>query len=296
MSEMSLKEDHSTNPEEGAIQIPSTENEALEEVARGIFRITLQDATSNSMGDGTLARGGDEQLMPPPSMKIPEFASSTLMPAPPTLGTAAHDNENDDFTILYSLDHELHTLLTPRGHRTESSDTMEGEELWLEEVRKKLETMGILGDECNEMLRVAMLEKVDQILAAIKSIGTTLASRTNEDSLLQDHASTNELHTRVTRALELVDSLDTQGAQNRVLDTMEGEELWLEEVRKKLETMGILGDECNEMLRVAMLEKVDQILAAIKSIGTTLAFKNERGLIAARSCFSNGGDRLVEGI
>ncbi|KAF9231450.1 hypothetical protein BU15DRAFT_68329 [Melanogaster broomeanus] len=156
MSEMSLKEDHSTNPEEGAIQIPSTENEALEEVARGIFRITLQDATSNSMGDGTLARGGDEQLMPPPSMKIPEFASSTLMLAPPTLGTAAHDNENDDFTILYSLDHELHT--------------------------------------------------------------------------------------RVTRALELVDSLDTQGAQNRVLDTMEGEELWLEEVRKQLETMGILGE------------------------------------------------------
>ncbi|KAF9231264.1 hypothetical protein BU15DRAFT_68482 [Melanogaster broomeanus] len=123
MSEISLKEDHSTNPEEGAIQIPATENKALEEVACGIFRMTLQDATSNSTGDGTLAGGRDEQLMPPPSMKIPEFASSTLTPAPPTLGTAAHENENDDFTILYSLDHELHTRATHALELVDSLDT-----------------------------------------------------------------------------------------------------------------------------------------------------------------------------
>jgi hypothetical protein len=66
---------------------------------------------------------------------------------------------------------------------------MEGEELWLEGVQKKLETIGIMGDECNEMLRVAMLEKVVQILAAIKSVAITLASRTREDPSLQDHAS-----------------------------------------------------------------------------------------------------------
>ncbi|KAF9233154.1 hypothetical protein BU15DRAFT_66832 [Melanogaster broomeanus] len=150
MSEMSLKEDHSTNPEEGH------ENTRVCELDID-RRLHLRW----------------EQLLT--------------------------DNENDDFTILYSLDHELHTRATralelvdsldTQGAQNRVLDTMEGEELWLEEVRKKLETMGILGDECNEMLRVAMLEKVDQILAAIKSIGTTLASRTNEDSLLQDHAS-----------------------------------------------------------------------------------------------------------
>jgi hypothetical protein len=159
--------------------------------------MTLQDATSNPTSDDRWARGNDEHIMAPPSVKLPKFTSSTFLPAQTTLGAAAH--ENDDFAVLFSLDHELYTRATralelvndldAQGAQSRVLNNMEGEELWLEEVQKKLETIGIMGDECNEMLRVAMLEKVDQILAAIKSVRTTLASRTSEDPSLQDHAS-----------------------------------------------------------------------------------------------------------
>lgn len=67
---------------------------------------------------------------------------------------------------------------------------MEIEKLWLEEARKKLKALGTTCkvDECNEMLRTAVLEKVDQILKAINSVSTTLASRASEDLSQQDCA------------------------------------------------------------------------------------------------------------
>ncbi|KIK82128.1 hypothetical protein PAXRUDRAFT_154484 [Paxillus rubicundulus Ve08.2h10] len=146
MSKMKLQEHHSANLEERAIQIPLTEVEALEEIAQGIFRITLQDATPNP---GMCARGNDEHIM-----------SSTFMPLQPMPSTAAH--ENDNFAMLVSLDHELHTCTThalelvkdldSQGVQSQVLDAMREEELWLEGVRKKLETIGIMDDKCNEML------------------------------------------------------------------------------------------------------------------------------------------------
>ncbi|KIK80784.1 hypothetical protein PAXRUDRAFT_15594 [Paxillus rubicundulus Ve08.2h10] len=162
MSKMKLQEHHSANLEE---RIPSTKEEALEEIVQGIFRITLQDVTPN--------------------------------PVQPMPSTAAHKNK--DFTMLVSLDHELHTRAThalelvkdldSQGVQSRVLDAMREEELWLEGVQKKLETIGIMDDERNEMLQVAMMEKVDQILAAIKSVSMTLAPRTKEDPLPEDHAS-----------------------------------------------------------------------------------------------------------
>ncbi|KIK77002.1 hypothetical protein PAXRUDRAFT_36846 [Paxillus rubicundulus Ve08.2h10] len=171
MSKMQLQEYHSANLEERAIQIPSTKEEALEDISQGIFRITLQDMTPNPTSDGMCARGNNEHIM-----------SSTFMPVQPMPSTAAHENNN--FTMLVSLDHDLHTHTThalelvkdldSQGAQRQVLDTMREEELWLEG--------------CNEMLQVVMIEKVDQILAAIKSISTTLTSRTKEDPALQDHA------------------------------------------------------------------------------------------------------------
>ncbi|KIJ10608.1 hypothetical protein PAXINDRAFT_157581 [Paxillus involutus ATCC 200175] len=186
MSKMNLQEHHSANLEERAIQIPSTEEEALEEIAQGIFRVTLQDVTPNPTSDGICVRRNDKHVM-----------SSTFTPVQPMPSAAAH--ENDDFTMLFSLDHELHTRAThalelvkdldSQGAQSRVLDAMREEELWLEGVRKKLETIGTMDDECNEMFQVAMMEKADRILAAIKSVSMTLASRTKEDPLPQDHAS-----------------------------------------------------------------------------------------------------------
>ncbi|KIJ09583.1 hypothetical protein PAXINDRAFT_157855 [Paxillus involutus ATCC 200175] len=94
MSKMNLQEHHSANLEE---RIPLTEEEALEEIAQGIFRVTLQDATPNPTSDGICVRRNDEHI-----------TSSTFTPVQPMPSAAAH--ENDDFTMI----------LTPRGRRAES--------------------------------------------------------------------------------------------------------------------------------------------------------------------------------
>ncbi|KAF8837232.1 hypothetical protein BDN67DRAFT_1014038 [Paxillus ammoniavirescens] len=110
ISKMKLQEHHSANLEE---RIPSTEEEALEEIVQGIFRITLQDVTPNPIFD-----------------------------VQPVSSTAAH--KNNDFAMLFSLDHELHTRAThalelvkdldSQGAQSRVLDAMREEELWLEGV------------------------------------------------------------------------------------------------------------------------------------------------------------------
>lgn len=84
--------------------------------------MTLQDTMLTPTSDTVLMMGGSDEHGPAPlGMTLSEFMSLTFPSVLSPLGAAPHENE--DFAMLFVLDHKLHTQARHALKLVEGLDT-----------------------------------------------------------------------------------------------------------------------------------------------------------------------------
>jgi hypothetical protein len=165
----------------------------MEEVARAVFKMTLQDNalwqqdTGGSPGHGDSTPSCGEGLIEKSALSCVEEGQNLL------------EEVEETFTTLLLIDHQLHARaqnttklvqgLSAAGAQGEVQAALEGEEQWLQENLDKITHLHMGEDDANGVLCHELVANMERFLAAVKSLKSTLAARTPEDLSQKEHAS-----------------------------------------------------------------------------------------------------------
>ena len=160
----------------------------MEEIARGVFKMTLEEDAPWKRG----SNGPSSHMNNTPSQGGSMSTASVTQ-----RGSLAKRAEEEVFSTLVLIDHKMHrwaksitNLLEGLGAIGVQGDVqaaLETEEKWLRESLYSI-THDTEDDEANALLRHELRKNVEDLLAAVTSITRTLAARTLEDLSQREHA------------------------------------------------------------------------------------------------------------
>ncbi|KAG1893134.1 uncharacterized protein F5891DRAFT_1196759 [Suillus fuscotomentosus] len=170
-----------------------------EDLAREIFRITLEDKISVENDDYV---DSESVALGMSRMRLADEAINDREPS------AQHENQAwQDYHTLYLLDHEADhhvrtvtdviNTLDSIGDKQALAMLSEGH-TWLEKSLGKVMNMDVGTDTCNEQFRHAQLQLLQDTKEAAKSIMCVIAHRKKQDPNLKNNASEAVETDRVT--------------------------------------------------------------------------------------------------